>query len=980
MASQNVIVLDGDSVRFFHEAFFDYCCARLFAEQGGTLLEFLIEGDREQHLFRRAQVRQILEYERERDAATYLSDMRDLLTDPRIRYHLKKLALDWLGGLGAPREEEWKLLELLDPATPIGIWATRVPWGRPAWVALLERLGVWERWLESPDAEIVGVAVRMLSLPDVMKDCSVGISRLFRPYLEGQKTWRSAFGELFYFGEPHHSREMFELLRDATRLRLLGAPNRQEWSRYENLAQVRPDYALELLAVMLDSEAGTTSDDDEEDWEGEIAAGFIINIARRAPEAFAREVLPRVIKELSKHDPDDPRGWSGRRFWRRMSFRAYDASTALEQGLEIALGILARGHSQVLDLLTAPAEELPHETFSALLLSAWLENGAHYADKIVCYLLHEPKRLSLGYLTWGTGNGIAAIGRAAVRNSSPHCSSANYGRLEAAILVFTTERERKDPKRLGYHRMLLLQCLPPERISREARLHFEELKRKFSWEKFEMPGHGPRGGFVGSPIPKESAKHMTDEQWLDAMRRYADERDPGAADFMKGGKHELSSVLRLQAQVDKPRFAQLALRMEDTIAPDYFNAILSGISTTTQDTGGSPKLPASALEPLDAQVAAQVIARVHTIGEHECARDICWAIRRIAEEQPPHGIISIVCHYAMNDPDPEKEQWQEMSGESPLWSGDPHFHGMNSVRGAAAEALGSLLFANQNYFAELEPAVLSVVHDRLIAVRSCAMVCLVAMLNFDRDRAVGLFLELCEGADAVLNTHYSDQFIHHATYRHYEPLRPVLLRMLKAGDEGSRSIAGRQITLASFHDPHAVEDVQHVLGGDEVCRKAAAEVYAHNLGRAASRSICAERLAQFFEDPDSKVRAAASDCLRLLPPALLTQEQDLMFRFIESPACLENSHDLIHALEECAEPLPEVICRVPERFIAEHRAQGHGQSIHARRWTYHLPALIARLYEQTPDARTKSRCLDIIDGMLELGFSEIEKELAQVER
>ncbi len=32
------------------------------------------------------------------------------------------------------------------------------------------------------------------------------------------------------------------------------------------------------------------------------------------------------------------------------------------------------------------------------------------------------------------------------------------------------------------------------------------------------------------------------------------------------------------------------------------------------------------------------------------------------------------------------------------------------------------------------------------------------------------------------------------------------------------------------------------------------------------------------------------------------------------------------------------------------------------------------------DAAIKRRCLNIIDDMLELGFSEIEKELAQVER
>ena len=977
MASQNVIVLDGDSVRFFHELFFDYCCARLFAEQGITLLEFLTEEGREQHLFRRAQVRQILEFERERDASAYLRDLRDLLTAPHVRYHLRKLALDWLAGLGSPREQEWELLESLDQTTPIGLSATRVPWGHPAWVTLLDGIGVWERWIESSDAEVVRVAVRMLSLPDVMKACSAGIARLFRPYIEGQKTWRDEFCELFYFGELHHSREMFELFLDANRRRLLVKKNRLGWSRYESLALMQPDYAVELLAVVLDLRVATTADAAEEDEAGESAAEFIANTARHAPEAFAREVMPRFIKELSERSPDD---WdSDLRFLRRMSFRSYNSTTALEQGLESALGVLAREQPQVLDTLTASAEELPHDSLSTLLLSSWGEGGAYYADKIVKYLLFEPGRLGLGYSAWGTGNGIAAIARASVRSASSHCSQSNYAHLEAAILAFSPKFEREDPKRLGYRRMLLLECLPAERISHEARIHFEELKRKFPWEKFEMPRHGGGVSFVGSPMPGDAVKHMTNKQWLVAMRRYANDRDPGAG-FMKGGKHQLSSELRVQAQIYKSRFARLALHMEDGIAPEYFNAILTGITATTESSNGSSTLPATAMESLDTQVIIQVIDRVSAIGVHECARDICWAIRRVVGEQSPPGIVSILCHYAMNDPDPEKEEWREMSGESPVWGGDPHFHGMNSVRGAAAEALGSLLFADQNYFTEIEPAVLSVVRDRSVAVRSCALVCLVAMLNFDRDRAVALFIELCENADEVLNTHYSEQFIYHSTYEHYETLRPVLQRMLQSGDDESRAIASRQIALAAFHDSDAASNVQQVLDGNAVCRKAAAGVYARNLGHAASRTICAERLAQFFEDPDSGVRAAAADCFRMLPPALLTSETNLMFQFIESQACIENSHDLIQPLEQCVAALPEVICRIPERLIAEHRAKGGGEHIEVRRWTYHLPALIARLYEQTPDALIKSRCLNIIDGMLELGFSEIEKELAQVER
>jgi hypothetical protein len=45
-----------------------------------------------------------------------------------------------------------------------------------------------------------------------------------------------------------------------------------------------------------------------------------------------------------------------------------------------------------------------------------------------------------------------------------------------------------------------------------------------------------------------------------------------------------------------------------------------------------------------------------------------------------------------------------------------------------------------------------------------------------------------------------------------------------------------------------------------------------------------------------------------------------------------------------------------------------------------LPELVVRLYEQTQDAATKTRCLNSIDAMLELGFGSLESELQKIER
>jgi hypothetical protein len=77
MASENVIVVQGNRVSFFHEGFFDYAFVRRYVGRGGSLETLLSDG--EQHLFRRAQVRQFLGYERAQGPSQYLSDLEAVL-------------------------------------------------------------------------------------------------------------------------------------------------------------------------------------------------------------------------------------------------------------------------------------------------------------------------------------------------------------------------------------------------------------------------------------------------------------------------------------------------------------------------------------------------------------------------------------------------------------------------------------------------------------------------------------------------------------------------------------------------------------------------------------------------------------------------------------------------------------------------------------------------------------------------------------
>jgi hypothetical protein len=100
MVSEHVLVLETRNIRFFHEGFCDYAFARRFVDSGGDVLQILLQS--EQHLFRRAQVRQVLSYARGTDFQRYLLFLERILFQAQIRFHIKRLIVSGLSQCEQP--------------------------------------------------------------------------------------------------------------------------------------------------------------------------------------------------------------------------------------------------------------------------------------------------------------------------------------------------------------------------------------------------------------------------------------------------------------------------------------------------------------------------------------------------------------------------------------------------------------------------------------------------------------------------------------------------------------------------------------------------------------------------------------------------------------------------------------------------------------------------------------------------------------
>ena len=174
VASEGVITFDGRRYGFGHESFFDYCFARVFFNRSESLVSLLKAS--EQHLFRRAQVRQVLAYLRDADRDRYAGELEALVTDDGIRTHIKDLAFALLAEVADPTAKEWDIwqkwiapeIEAVEGGTrnpnKLSPLAWRRIFGSPSWFEFIDGRGMIESWLASGNDGLADMAVKYLSV------------------------------------------------------------------------------------------------------------------------------------------------------------------------------------------------------------------------------------------------------------------------------------------------------------------------------------------------------------------------------------------------------------------------------------------------------------------------------------------------------------------------------------------------------------------------------------------------------------------------------------------------------------------------------------------------------------------------------------------------------------------------------------------------------------------------------------------------
>jgi hypothetical protein len=684
-------------------------------------------------------------------------------------------------------------------------------------------------------------------------------------------------------------------------------------------------------------------------------------VADSAPFVFLDEVLPFLIDVVMRTASARDR-------------LPYVDATWGYRGLGIGVDediLSALAHAMrkaaVLDLdrfgqyVTTLRESGPYATTHYLIVEGFKGNPVELADEAAAYLLQSPWRFKVAHVNspyWATRELLEAI--------SPHCCSEVFEKLESTILAFYPDWERSAGGRreFGHAQYVLLGGLDGNRISATAARKLAEWERKFGAQSASAPVL-PEVMRVPSPIPELSASHMTDQQWLGAIAEHDSDEGKG---FLEGGAREFAPLLEEATRREPERFANLLLSLPDDTHPAYLEAILRGLSE----------------EMIPDELLIRVCQRCSGWPSRPVNLDLCRLIREFGSRRSvPHALAAILAECLVNDPDPRCELGREGSESGrPYFGGDVLTSGLNSVRGAAADAVARLIFqeeARGDYFSS---SLRRAASDPSTAVRSWVAFALIALLKNHRVLALELFTSLCETDDEVLlSTRYVYDFMRYALNTDLTAILPMFERMVDSADpEVSR--AGAQLAcMAALDHEEAGGLARRCVQGSPVLREGAATVFAANFVSARYGPRCVEALGRFFNDESESVREAAAGAFDRLGPDEVQRFPELVRDFVESKA-FDSAYDrLLRALERSTGGHVDETISACRRFFAVAGVAAGDISTRAAADAAIVTELVIRVYaEAGGDREQEQRCLDLVDEMVRTRATGFDKALAEFDR
>ncbi|OXR40497.1 hypothetical protein B7C42_07436 [Nocardia cerradoensis] len=957
LISEQLLVLDGQQVSFFHEALFDYTFARRWVNSSQSLVAFLTAG--EQELFRRGQVRQIMTHLRVSDPRRFIDEVHSLLVCDRIRLHIKDVALSVLAGFNDLRTAEADAI--VDAANDQPKLAQAI-WSRlctAPWFHRLDEDGRIDDWLhdeEPQQARAVSLLIAgARTWPDRAAELLTGL-RQTSAYPDAIRKAAAAV-------DLPSARPIFDLMLDAIRDGHYDGYDDDLWFATHDLPDQRPAWAVEVLVAMFIDRDHTLYLDESGRvahlrQHGHAALEFLQSTAARAPGELSTAFLPYLCKvmEVTALEPTPDALRPDRHFSFRFP-KSRDYGNNLGVLLFTAAGDAVRAWAAADPRAARSALEVlaqsPYESAQWLLYQGFLGGGAAYASWAADVLLEGPHRLLCGYTandTWLTREVLDAI--------SAHVSDSQLRNLEAAVRDFRVAGQSLGP---SWRAFTLLTALPEPRLSDLGRRRLGELRRAFRTDQPPGPDDITYTQ-IGPPIPSTAAARMNDDNWIRAMIRHSAERSAGT---LTGGASEQAQILQRQVSQDPGRFARLATRMTRDLNPRYGSAVLAGLG----DAG-----------PIaDERIVFDAVRHIASFNHVDNDRELGLALRHYSATVPTDLITLIRDRLNITFPgtgsNTAADNESVVAPNARQTAPDLHL-----TQSALVETLANFLAHDPDgsRTALVEPLFGDLASHATASARGPAARLFHTASRYARAAAIDAFWKLVDADEATLAEHEALRFLVFLGDENPESVCGVIDRMLSSTDSQVREFGG---ALAAFEatewdHPDHLEQLQR--SADAFARRGAADLLARQLPHLANIDFAKATLITLFTDPNDDVRHATAEVAGQLRNRSLRPFRDLITALINSPALSDALPQLLITLEHSPDRVDDIILLCAQRAVGvpttSELATVRSSDTRA------IGKLVIRGLAQARRPEQRAALLDIVDALVFRGSYGINQLISDSER
>lgn len=875
LLSQSILYKQNQKFQFFHSSFFDYCYSRTFLTHNLSLIEVIL--NQHQGLFIRSQIKQVLSYLRDSDFSIYLKELKEFLTNPKVRFHIRLLVINQLTFLQNPKDEEWQMVkQLLENNDNFkkhfidGIQSEK-------WLKYLISNGYLQIFLQSDDEKLINLVIwKLRSLINPYTKIVIDFLGQL-PSIEKKDEYIS-----YILDGLDHWEDIKAIQLYKSNLSTVKRWDRFYFSHFlERILKYNPEFVLEVFFDDLNEKTNVINSADDFDKE-KFLDYHDIEVFKKLLNWNPDVILSKALRII--HELVDKAKWGSKTgFYLDGAFYGYEQFESdlylhwqfLSLVLEKLKTAAIKDKTQFLKLVEGFNKSCSF-TLLKMVLQGYNAKPEFYVNEGFGFLIRESILENMA--------GEYEL-KALLKNIYPYFSQKQKEKINELILSVSPEwekhREKGQRSLLGYSKYRLLGIIPAEELSDYPAMKKQLLELEYKFGKYkEEPPLVSKTEWIGPPLPTTAYEKMTIKQWLSSFQKYNESTGWGMPkkDFLKGGIIEHSRAFSDQVSKRPDEFYDFVFNLgkRKDISIAYLAAGLSGMVKAKYDI----------------EKVKQLVKTYWKYKDIEFRKDITRAIEYIdREDNLDLDLIGILADYALNDPDPKEELWEiDAGGGTPYYGGDPFSYGINTVRGAATERLAIHGYKTQ-YPDKIFEILNEIADDKSIAVRCCLIRFLQGLIKWNGNKVYKLFIKIsCDKHPQVIK--YGLKCLEYLmTENNFQDFIPYLDAVInlkeKSGPQSVREYIGQILMLAYVRKyPKSKKLLEQSFKTNEEIKLGALEIASMHLANSDTQIAGKSRQTymQFLNEDSDKVSQKYDWCFNNFKVEDFNKIYDLIFKYARAKA------------------------------------------------------------------------------------------------